>query len=80
MMLFEKELANYHSHLPELLANEGMFVLIQGDVIVPEAFESYEHALTAGYERFGLQPFFIRKIQRHEPVHYFNRDLKPCRS
>jgi hypothetical protein len=78
-MAFEKELQTYHDHLPELLANEGKFVLIQGETVVPEAYATYEDALTAGYERFGLEPFFLRRIQRHEPVHYFNRDLKPCR-
>jgi hypothetical protein len=77
-MALEKELSVYHAHLIELLANEGMYVLIHGDEI-NGPFETYEGALGAGYEKYGLQPFLVKQITRAEPIHYFSRDLPECR-
>ena len=74
-MALEREMATYQANLPELLANEGRYVVIKGEEIAG-AFESYEGALQAGYDRFGLGPFLVKKIQRHEPIHYFTRDLR----
>ena len=76
-MSFEHELEVYNAHLIELLRNEGKFVVICGDEIAG-SFDTYDDALEAGSTRFGPVPFFVRKIQRAEPVHYFSRDL-PCR-
>ncbi len=73
-MAFEQELATYHAHLIDLLADEGKFILVKGEEIAGP-WESYEDALQAGYERFGLVPFLVKKIQRVEPIQYFSRDL-----
>ena len=78
-MALEIELATYQSHLVELLASEGKFVLIHGQEIGGQ-FDTYEQAREAGYERYGLVPFLVKQIHRVEPIHYFSRDLPRCRS
>jgi hypothetical protein len=78
VMPLEKELGVYDAHLIDLLANEGKYVLIFGDQI--GIFKSYEEALQAGYEKYGLEPFLVKQINRAEPIHYFSRDLSACRT
>ncbi len=80
-MDFDRELQTYQSHLMELLAHEGAFVTIHGDEI-RGPFESYEEALSEGYERFGVVAFLVKRVHRPEaePIHYFSRDLPRCTS
>jgi len=78
-MALEKELSVYDAHLIELLASEGKYVLICGEEI-SGVFDSYEQALDAGYQKYGLRPFLVKQINRAEPIHYFSRDLPVCRS
>lgn len=54
--------------------NEGKFAVIRGDDI-QGPFESYEDALQAGYERHGLVPFLVKKIERNESILYFSRPV-----
>ena len=61
-MALEKEIKTYESHLPALLTKSGKFVLIQEADIVG-VYETYDDALTIGYERFGLDPFLVKRIQ-----------------
>src|SRR5437899_2303181 len=77
-MALEHEMATYQGKLRELLANEGKFVVIRGEEIA-DAYETYEEALEAGYNRYGLVPFLVKKISRVEPIQYFSRDLPQCR-
>lgn len=77
-MALDRELETYRAHLIELLADEGKYVVIRGDQILG-AFNSYEEALRAGYERYGATSFLVRPIQRDEPVLYFAHDI-PCPS
>lgn len=74
-MALDQELQVYRLHLPDLLANEGKFVVIKADVILPGAFETYESALAAGYERFGPVAFLVRRIEPTEQVLYYSRDV-----
>lgn len=76
-MELEKELETYSRELPNLLASEGRHVVIEGDKIIG-VFSSYEDALKIGYEKCGLKPFLVKKIQAVEQVQYFSRDLTPC--
>lgn len=65
-MALEREMETYRKRLPELKGeNEGRFVLIQGDRVV-DTFASYEDALKVGYEKFGLDPFLVKKIEAVE--------------
>lgn len=74
-MALETELATFEARLPDLLAaHEGKWVAILGsEVLAP--FETWEAALTAGYERFGPVPWLVRQVLREQPVWYFSRDL-----
>ncbi|MGC8638525.1 MAG: hypothetical protein ACP5XB_01460 [Isosphaeraceae bacterium] len=78
-MALEKELATYNENLIDLLAHEGKYVLVRG-VTIRGPFDTYENALAAGYEEFGLDPFLVKQIHKAEPIQYFSRDLPPCRS
>lgn len=76
-MALERELATYHENLMELLASQGKYVLIR-DSEIAGCFDSYERALGAGYERFGLASFLVKTIQQAEPLLYFSRDMPRC--
>jgi hypothetical protein len=79
-MALEKELDVYARELPNLLAEEGKFAVICGEQVVG-TYASYEDALKVGYEKCGLRPFLVKKIQSVEQVQYFSRDLAfPCRT
>jgi hypothetical protein len=77
-MELDHELHVYESHLVDVLGvndiNVGKFVVIKGDEI-SRPFETFDEALAAAYERHGLGPFLIKKIERNETVLYFSRDL-----
>lgn len=80
MELFEEELKTYEAHKDELVAKgDGKYVLIQGSELAG-IWETYEDALQAGYGRYGLKPFFVRKIEGIEGIHTFTRDISPCRT
>ena len=74
-MALERELLTYQEHLEELLAQEGKYVLIHGDK-VEDVFDTYGHALGAGYERFKLEPFFVKQNQVIENMQPFSRDIE----
>lgn len=78
-MALEKELQTYHRELSTLLQHEGKYVLIKVENVI-DCFDSYEDAIKAGYARFGLDPFLVKKIQAVEQVQYFSRSLAPCRT
>ncbi len=75
-MALEKELATYQAKLPELKQNEGKFVLIHGDSIA-DFFSTYEDAIKAGYQQFGLDSFLVKKVQSTEPVFFVTRSICP---
>jgi hypothetical protein len=78
-MALETERATYHANLLEMLPeNEDRFVVIKDQEILG-AFEDYDKALEAGYERYGPVPFLVRRVQHHKPIHYFSRDPTSCR-
>ena len=68
LMVFE---SNLHRLLQQ---HEGEYVLIQGDRIV-SCFDQYEEALSAGYEQFGLAPFFVKRISEDGDMVHYTRDL-----
>jgi hypothetical protein len=75
-MALEKELEVYKSKLPELLADEGKYVLIHGEKVI-DVFGTYEDAIKDGYEKFKLEPFLVKQIQSMEQVQFISR-LVPC--
>lgn len=74
MSHLKQEIDTYNRHLSELLAQQGKFVLIKGTEIAG-TFDSYQDALTAGYQRFKLDSFLVKQINPAERVAYFSRDL-----
>ena len=76
----KKELETYDEKKLELLAaHEGQYVLIHGDEVAG-TWDTYEDALKAGYERFEIEPFLVKRIQALEQVHFFPRDVGACQS
>lgn len=69
------ELETYEANKPQLLADEGKFVLIHGRNVLG-VFSAYEDALRAGYEKCKLEPFLVKRIQAVEHANYVSRDLQ----
>lgn len=78
-MALEKEIDTYNKELPQLLDQQGKFVVIS-DTDVIGVYVSYEDALKVAYEKCGLKPFLVKQIQSVEQVQFFSRDLHvaPC--
>jgi len=70
----EAEINTYHNRLPELMEYQGRYVLIKGDTVVT-VMDTYNDALKLGYERFGLEPFFVSRIQSPENAAFISRDV-----
>lgn len=62
---FEEELLAYQRLLPALLPNAGSYAVIHRSDFLG-AFSSYEGALIAGFDRYGLEPFLVRRISADE--------------
>ncbi len=77
MAELELELRTYERLLPELLGDQGKFALIKGDSLIAK-FDSYSDALSAGYERFKLEPFLVKQIAATAQVAFFTRDMGLC--
>ena len=73
-MPLEKEIETYNRELPNLVSEDGKYVLIRGDKVLG-TFTSYEDALKEGYQVCGLDPFLIKQIQAVQQVQYFTRVL-----
>jgi hypothetical protein len=72
------ELETYEKHKDELaVKDEGSCVLIQGASIAG-TWSTYEDALKAGYEKFGLSGFLVKQIKKIEPIHFISRAIAPC--
>ncbi len=70
----EYEFNRYNKNLESLLKNEGRFALVKGDEDI-EIFDTYNDALKAGYEKYGIEPFLVHKISRIETIVNFTRSL-----
>jgi hypothetical protein len=76
-MALEQELATYQAKLPNLKACEGKFVLIRGEEII-DFFSTYEDAIKAGYQKFRLEPFLVKRVLTTEPILYITRNVLPA--
>lgn len=59
--------------------HDGEFVLLRGTALIG-FFPAYEEALEAGYERFGLAPFFVRQVRYPQRPHLITRLIAPTRA
>jgi hypothetical protein len=57
--------------------HEGEYVVMRDHEFLHWA-ASYEIALQWGYENFGLDPFFVKKVSAEHRTVHFTRDLGPC--
>lgn len=74
----EKELETFRRELPGLLsdpANRGTFALVHGESVV-NLYPTFDAALAAGYDKFGLGPFLVKEVTDHEEPRYFSRNLR----
>ncbi len=78
-MALEKELETYRKMLPTLLQDQGKFVVICGEEVLG-TFVDYGDALSAGYKKYGLKPFLVKKIEEVETPQRFTRDFPLCRT
>ena len=70
-MALERELETYKATLPTLNDEEGKFALVLGGDL--EVFRTYDDAIGAGYSRFGLRPFLVKRIQAFERAQFIPR-------
>lgn len=75
--VLEAELRTYRRLLPTLVERSGDFAVITGDRLIG-TYRTYEDALRAGYGECGIRPFLVKRIEEHESVLFFTRDLAPC--
>lgn len=79
-MELDQELKTYREHLETWMRDHaGKFAVIKDDRVIG-IYVDYEDALSVGYERCGLVPFLVKKIESPETVLYFTRELGPCRT
>jgi hypothetical protein len=76
-MPLETEQSTYERELPKLMPSAGKFALIQGNDVAG-VYDTYQDALKVGYERYGLNPFMVKKIAAVERIHRFTRDISIC--
>ena len=75
-ILLQREYNFYLDRLKDFMSDHlNQFVLIKEDEVV-DFFNSYEEALREGLRHFGNVPFFIKKVQKEEEVHFFHQGLK----
>ena len=72
-----QEMAIYRRNRKDWADRSGEYVLIKGDD-VSGFYSSYDDALKAGYEKFGLAPFFVKQVSVVEQAHHVTRMLEPC--
>lgn len=71
------EILAYESMRDRLIAegNVGKFALLAKGGLVG-LWNTYEDALQAGYQRFGLtERFLVKKVEGIEGIQYFSRDI-----
>ncbi len=76
----EAEVVAFGAALSGLLlnpANAGAFALVAGGQ-VQGVYPTEDAALDAGYDRFGMGPFLVKRIVAHEEPRYFSRNLVRC--
>lgn len=74
------EQRTYEDQLDTMLReHEGQYVVIKGSDL-KHFSTTYEDALDWGYDEFGLESFFVKRVSQDQDVAHFTRDLGPCRT
>lgn len=73
-----QEFATYMRMLPNLVAqHDGEYVVIKGDKVAHLAAD-YAAALTWGYEAFGLDSFFVKRVAADAGAVHLARGFVTC--
>lgn len=72
----KQELETYGSCLPKWGDMEGQFVLIGGSEVCA-FYDECVKALTAGYIRFGIMPFLVKKVEQQQEARHVTRLFTP---
>jgi len=75
-IVFKQELALYQQKLPELMPEQGKWVLIHRDEF-GGVFAAYEDAIKEGYDKYGALPFLVKQIESEGQAHFFTREICP---
>lgn len=68
-MPLDTELATFEKMKPDLLSNHaGKFALIKGEEFIG-SFDTADNAYARGVERFGREPFLVKRITQQEEVY-----------
>ena len=72
-----EEFRVYDANIAEWVkTRSGQFVVIH-EAEVLGFYPSYEKALSAGYERFGVAPFFVKLVGSPTDAHHISRLVAP---
>lgn len=56
--------------------HDGEHVLIRGNEVVG-FYPTNERALSEGYKRFGVAPFFVKQVSQRGQAHFISRLVAP---
>lgn len=74
----QTEFSTYMRRLPALLEqHDGEYVVIKGPEVVHFA-PGYEEALTWGYEQYGLEDFFVKRVAADAGAVHLLRGFVAC--
>jgi hypothetical protein len=74
MLEFQTEVRAFEAALPKLLERyDGQYAVIHDGEVQAEVFPTCEEALGWGYERFGLEPFYVKQINDKAHTTHFTR-------
>lgn len=72
--ILDRAIAAFVKMRPELAKEEGRFAVLADEALVG-VYDTYQDALTAGYNELGLKPFLVKQISAVEAVANFTRHL-----
>lgn len=74
--LLDKEMETYQELVSGWDDKIGEFVLIRGEEVVG-FYPRYTDAVTAGYEKFGLESFLVKQVSVLEQSHFLPPLMTP---
>lgn len=69
------ETETYNKRLPEWSDKQGKYVVICKEDVIG-IYGDYEDALKVGYDKCGVEPFLVKKIEEIETIHFLSREVQ----
>ncbi|HEV3257996.1 MAG TPA: hypothetical protein VG013_14005 [Gemmataceae bacterium] len=77
-MALEHELDRFDKELDQLLRTmEGQFVVIHANDTVAGPYKTEDEAYEAGCTRYGIEPFLVMLVEKHEKPIPIQQDIPP---